>query len=99
MNSLPRKAGIQLEIMEGTFSGSTFRLALVALENSGFETDSILQECQISRKNVESPWTRISAGSVRRFFRAAIERSGDNQIPLKMAKQVPLGAFPLLDYV
>lgn len=85
--------------MPGTLSSNTLRMAVVALERLGHDVDPILEACQIPRRTIDNLWARIPIEKERKFWRLAVERSGDAQIGLRMGSQVPFGTFPLLEYV
>ncbi|MFI5350273.1 MAG: AraC family transcriptional regulator [Elusimicrobiota bacterium] len=85
--------------MKKTLSSQTFRMAVLALEKMRIDASSILTEIGISRGTLANPLARIAVEKELRFWGAVVRKAGDSRVVLRMAENVPLGSFPLLEYI
>jgi AraC-like DNA-binding protein len=74
-------------------------MAVLALEFIGADTDSILAEIEVSKVSLMNPLLRIPIIKEHKFWKLAFEKTSNPHLALEMAKQVPFGAFPLLEYI
>jgi len=69
------------------------------LERLGHDVDALLEECGLSRPDLDDPDGRIACDLVGSIMARAQQKRFTPNLGLAMAQATPLGAYPLLDYL
>lgn len=79
---------------------STTLLALVRFaEAQGVDVDAIIAGSPLDRARIEDPQTRLPAEPADALFTRIIAASGDPLLHLRMAPEIPIGAFQIIDFL
>ncbi|MBX9766663.1 MAG: AraC family transcriptional regulator [Bdellovibrionales bacterium] len=85
--------------MDKNLSSQTLKMAVESLEKLGLDANPILSDARISRQKLANPIARIPIKNELAFWQLLLEKTGDPQISLRMAQNVPFGTFALLEYI
>ena len=85
--------------MGTTLSSSMLRMAVVGLEASGADAAPWLRESRIGRELLENPLGRVPLDKERAFWKLAIAGTGEPSLGLRLARHVPFGTFPVVEYL
>jgi AraC-like DNA-binding protein len=88
-----------LPASEPTYSAGTARGILDALERLGHDRASLLSAAGMRPSDLDDPDARIPCAAMGALFCAAQQRRPVKDLPLRLAQETPLGAYPLLDYL
>ena len=78
---------------------SGFRPFFDAFEKLGADRPDLMRAAGLTKEDFENPDTFLSDAACAAFFGEAARRCGSPNFGLRVAEQIPLGAFPLLDYL
>ena len=82
-----------------SFAAGDVRVLLDALERLGYERKALLAAAGLHPRELADPDGRISCEACDAVFRAAQTRRPLADFATRMAAVVPIGAYPLLDYL
>ena len=75
------------------------RALVLACERLGIDTDSMLQAVGVTRSTLEDSDARLPLEQARALWGKAYELSGDPDLSLHAAEQLPFGAYKVIDYM
>lgn len=75
------------------------RALMESCERLGVDTDALLEEVGVERAVLYDPDGSIPFDTVRLLWRRAYELSGDPDLALHAAEQLPFGAYKVLDFL
>lgn len=86
--------------MQGaTVATTSTRALLAACDQLGLDTAAMLKAVGLLRANVEDPDGRIPGQAVAALWQDALARSGNEDLPLRVAEAVPFGAYRVIDFL
>ncbi len=85
--------------MVETILVTSSRALILACEEMGVDTDSMLQAVGVARGTIEDPDARLPAEQARALWAKAYELSGDPDLSLHAAERLPFGAYKVIDYM
>jgi AraC-like DNA-binding protein len=74
------------------------RPLIAGLHVLGHDAQAVCAACGIEHRQLADPEARFAQSSVMRFWREALERTGDGNLGLHLAAAAPLGAFDIYTY-
>lgn len=86
--------------MQGATVATTSSRALVAAcERLGIDVPALLEEAGLTATQIADPDGRLPGEAVATLWRAALHRSGDPGLGLRVALAVPFGAYRIIDFL
>jgi AraC-like DNA-binding protein len=86
--------------MQGaTVATTSSRALLSACERIGIDTRELLAAANLTAAEVDDPDGRLPGEAVAALWQAALERSGDPELGLRVALAVPFGVYRLIDFL
>ena len=82
-----------------TPSGSELRVMLRAFDRLAFDVDAMLAAASLTDEALSEHEGAVSVDACERLFAEAARQRALPNLPLRLACEVPMGAFPLLDYL
>ena len=82
-----------------TVSTTSSRALLAACDRLGLDTRELLAEAGLAAAQVNDPDGRLPGAAVSTLWQAAIRRSGDPGLGLRVALAVPFGAYRVIDFL
>jgi AraC-like DNA-binding protein len=82
-----------------TVSANDFKVLIGAFASLGYEPTELLTAINLTEQDVSEPDARVSCMVYETLVRAARQRRFIPNIALHLAMAVPIGAYPLLDYL
>jgi AraC-like DNA-binding protein len=80
-------------------SAGDLRVMLAAFERLGFDGAAMLAAAGLTREALADAERPVVADACDRFFCEGVRQRTVPNLPLRLAGEVPLGAYPLLDYL
>jgi AraC-like DNA-binding protein len=82
-----------------TFAAGDVRVLVEALERLGYERAALLGAAKLHERELADPDGRIACAACDALFRAAQTRRPIGDFATRLAAVVPIGAYPLIDYL
>ena len=82
-----------------TNPSSQVRVFVDALERLGYDADSLLAKAGVRRSELTDPDGRVPCSTLPEIFCAAMRERPLANLAARLARETPIGAFPLLDYL
>jgi AraC-like DNA-binding protein len=97
-NSLTKDAGRRAG-PEWTMPATDIRVLVNGLKDLGYEVAPLLVAAGVNRADLANPDARIPCETYGRLLSQAMRERHTPNIALHLARQTPVGAYPLLDYL
>jgi AraC-like DNA-binding protein len=98
-HATPGAATSPTAIAPPTFPMGDLRVFLTALEKLGHSPKALLAAMHLDSASLDDPDRRISCEAMGALFGTAQRTRPIKNLPLRLAVETPLGAYPLLDYL